>query len=197
MSNKLILYSIIFLGISLLIILFVPVKQAKHNTDKIQTLKNLSELATAEFHVTKIVKFNNHSFFGNRKILFETSAVLKAGVDLQKLNDNDIQVFNDSILIELPQPELLSLNMNSDSIKEKFVKTDVFRKPFSNAEKDKILAEGEKNIRDNIKTIGILESAKKNTIVFMETWLRLVGFSHISIHFKEPGQENDTTKSEN
>lgn len=175
------------------VLLFAPQKEIINSTDRIQTLKNLSELATAEYHVTKIVKFSDEKFYGDRKILFETSAILKAGVDLNGLKDSDFIIKHDTISLFLPQPKLLSLNMQSDSIHENFVKTGMFRKRFSNKDKDKILTAGEKSIRDNIQNIGIIRAAKENTKIFLETWLRLVGFNYINIYFRE---ENPNTKQE-
>ena len=179
--------SLIVIAASAGVLLFVPQKKVIKATDRIQTLKNLSELATAEYHVTKIVKFSDEKFYGDRKILFETSAILKAGVDLNGLKDSDFIIKQDTISLFLPQPELLSLNMQSDSIRETFVKTGIFRKGFSNKDKDKILTAGEKSIRDNIQNIGILQAAKENTQIFLETWLRLAGFNYINIYFREEG----------
>ncbi len=183
--RTLFIFSLIIIFLSGVVIFFIPDKKKIEPTEKIQTLKNLSELATAEYLVTKIVKHTDENLFGDRKILFETSAVLKAGVDLSELKDNDFIVKQDSVSLFLPQPQLLSLNMKPDSIKERYVKTGWLRKGFSNKEKDKILTAGEKSIRDNIKGIGILGAAKENTRVFLETWLRLAGFTHINIYFRE------------
>jgi len=177
--------SLILIAASIGVISFMPQKEVVDPTERIQTLKNLSELATAEYHVTKIVKFSDEKFYGNRKILFETSAVLKAGVDLNGLKDNDFVVKVDTISLFLPQPKLLSLNMQSDSIKETYIRTGLLRKGFSNKDKDKILVAGEKSIRENIEDIGILNAAQKNTKIFLETWLRLAGFKYINVYFRE------------
>lgn len=183
LMKKLFIFSIAVIGLSTLVLLFVPNKGKLTATEKIQALKNLSELATAEYVVTKIVKYNNDNFFGDKKILFETTAVLKAGVDLQNLQDENFKINGDSITLILPAPQLLSLNMHSDSIEQRFMKSGIFRRAFTNKDIDKILAEGEKSIRENIDNIGIIESARANTKVFLETWLRISGFKFITIHF--------------
>ncbi len=177
--------SIFIILVAVIIIIFVPQKtNNEEQYKKIDALKNLSELATTEFWITKIVQFEDNNFFGSKKILFETSATIKAGVKLDLIQDNDIQVKNDSVTIILPPPQLLSLNMNPDSIKEVFVKADVFRGNFSNKDKDVILTKGEISIRKSMDEIGIYEVAKNNTKIFMKSWLTMAGFQHVNIIYK-------------
>lgn len=196
LMRRLFYFSIGLIGISVLVLFFVPKKRKFTPAEKIQSLKNLSELATAEYVVTKIVKYNNDNFFGDRKILFETTAVLKAGVDLANLQDENFIVKKDSITLLLPAPQLLSLNMHSDSIKQRFIKSGAFRSAFSNKDIDKILAEGEKSIRENVEGIGIIETARENTKIFLETWLHISGFKFVSIQFLDIEPKTDKKQDE-
>ena len=54
-----------------------------------RTLKDLAELATVEYSVTKIVSYKDVAWYGDRKILFETAAIVKAGINLNELSDSD------------------------------------------------------------------------------------------------------------
>ena len=58
----------------------------------VRTLKDLAELATVEYSVTKIVSYKDVAWYGDRKILFEAAATVKAGIDMNELADQDIKV---------------------------------------------------------------------------------------------------------
>ena len=58
-------------------------------------LQTMSDLATAEYVVTKIIKANDNKTWykvGNRKILMSCKASLVAGIDLSKLTEKDIHI---------------------------------------------------------------------------------------------------------
>lgn len=171
--------------ISLVLLVIFPSIKKYPSKKEIMHLKNISELATAEYTVTKIVKFSDEKLWGDRKILFETTAVLKAGVELDNLQEEHITVVADSVSIFLPQPKLLSLDMKADMIKEKYNKTGILRSDFSNKEKDIILTAGEKSIRRDIDQTGIFKTSRLNTKLLFVSWLKLAGFNKVNIIFSE------------
>ena len=66
----------------------------KQMEEQVGKITSLTELGTVEYVVTKIVKANDNATwykFGDRKILFSCKAILKAGIDLSKLEDSDIK----------------------------------------------------------------------------------------------------------
>jgi hypothetical protein len=152
-------------------------------------LTSLTELGTVEYVISKIVKADDNATWyklGDRKILFSCKAILKAGIDLSNLAHNDIQTDYDakSISITLPKATLLSLNMKPEDITLVYEKTAITRASFSNQERDAILAQGEKDIRENVPTLGILTDAENNAKLFLESFLKQAGFTKINVEFK-------------
>jgi hypothetical protein len=78
-----------------------------------------AELGTVEYTVRQIIRNSDESwkFFGDRKVLFSVKSTLKAGIDLDKLSEEDIEVRGSQIKITLPQPEIVALNIKPDDIK--------------------------------------------------------------------------------
>jgi hypothetical protein len=115
-----------------------------------QGLKSLSDVGTVEYVVSKVVKADDNATwykFGDRKILFSCKASLKAGIDLSELSKESIEIngSKESISLVLPKAKLLSFNMKPDDIHLVYEKTAVTRFSFSNAERDMIMTQGEKD----------------------------------------------------
>ncbi|TFG80559.1 MAG: DUF4230 domain-containing protein [Chrysiogenales bacterium] len=153
-----------------------------------RTLKDLAELATVQYSVTKIVSYKDVAWYGDRKILFETAATVKAGIDLNELADQDIRLEGDrAVTISLPRPKILLFNMKPEHMREIFNESGILRSNFSNQEKDGLLSQGEKDIRAKVAGMNLLERAARNARTLIESWLTKTGFKTVNIVFKGKG----------
>jgi len=153
-----------------------------------RTLKDLAELATVEYSVTKIVSYKDVAWYGDRKILFETAATVKAGIDLNELADRDIALDSDAgVTVTLPRPRILLFNMKPEHMREIFNESGILRSDFSNQEKDALLSQGEKDIRAKVAGMDILERASRNARILVESWLKKMGFAAVRVVFQEKG----------
>lgn len=162
----------------------------KQMEEQVGKITSLTELGTVEYVVTKIVKANDNATwykFGDRKILFSCKAILKAGIDLSKLEDADIQanIEKKSISITLPRAELLSVNLKPENIKLIYEKTSITRSSFSNKERDAILAQGEADILKSVPDMGIFDDAESNAKLFLEAFFKQAGFTNVNIEFQK------------
>jgi hypothetical protein len=154
-----------------------------------RTLKDLAELATVQYSVTKIVSYKDVAWYGDRKILFETAATVKAGIDLNELADQDIKLEGDkSVTVSLPRPKILLFNMKPEHMREIFNESGILRSDFSNQEKDGLLSQGEKDIRAKVAAMDILERAARNARTLIESWLIKTGFETVHVVFKGRGR---------
>jgi hypothetical protein len=153
-----------------------------------RTLKDLAELATVEYSVTKVVSHKDVAWYGDRKILIETAAAVKAGIDLNELNDGDIRLDGDrAVSVTLPRPRILLFNMKPEHMREIFNESGMLRSDFSNEEKDALLSLGEKDIRAKVAEMDILERAARNARSLVESWLGRMGFTSVRVEFRAPG----------
>ncbi len=167
--------------------LVVPRKKVPPHVG-VRTLKDLAELATVEYSVTKIVSFKDVAWYGDRKILFEAAATVKAGIDLNDLSEQDIKQDNDSsVTVSLPAPKILLFNMKPENMKEIFNASGMLRSDFSNQEKDDLLSQGEKDIRAKVARMDILQRAGRNARILVESWLKKMGFQAVQVTFKGKG----------
>lgn len=158
-------------------------------SQKMAEMTEVAELGSVEYTVTKVVKASDDPSWykvGDRKILFNCTAYLKAGIDLNKLDMSKVVVDEEkkSVVLTLPKAELLSLNMPPDKSTLVYENIATFRSKFTTAEKNRLLQLGEKSIRNDVTNLGILADAEKNTSSFFKSLLAQLGFEIITIKFE-------------
>ena len=153
---------------------------------EILALQKMSDLATAEYVVTKIIKANDDKTWykaGDRKILMSCKASLLAGIDLAKITEKDIAIDGDNISLTLPHATLIYIDIKPEDVKTVYEDVSIFRTNFSSQEKDALATQAEKQIRESVDSLGILVTAETNATIFINNFLRKEGFKNINIHF--------------
>lgn len=154
---------------------------------RVRQMAETSELGTVEYTVKKIVKCDDQQRFtiGDRKILFQSTAYLKAGIKLDHFTADDIQIDEKIVTINLPHAELLSFNMLAEETITVFENYGFFRSRFSAEEQNEILTLGEKDIREDVPNLGILQDAERNAKDVFTALLTQMGFNQVNVNFKE------------
>ena len=172
----------------LLPVLFIncSAKKEKFKMQEILALQKMSDLATAEYVVTKIIKANDDKTWykaGDRKILMSCKASLLAGIDFAKITEKDIAIDGDNISLTLPHATLIYIDIKPEDVKTVYEDVSIFRTNFSSLEKDALAMQAEKQIRESVDSLGILVTAETNATIFINNFLRKEGFKNINIHF--------------
>ena len=152
----------------------------------VMALQNMSQLATAEYVVTKIIKASDENTWykaGNRKILLSCKASLVAGVDLSKLTANDVTINNKDITVILPRAKLLYVNIKPEDIKTTYEDISLFRTKFSSEEKNDLAIQAEKQITESASGLGVLVTAETNATLFIDNYLKNLGYKNIHVRF--------------
>jgi hypothetical protein len=159
-------------------------RDEKKPTDIIHQLQEMSDMATVEYTISKVVKVDDAPGwykYGERKLLISCKARIKAGISMAEILEDDISVSGNSITLYIPQSRVISLNMDPESIHEEYSKTGLFRSTFTNEERYNFLQQAEKEIKENIAEMGILARADAHAVSFFESWLRLMGFEQVHV----------------
>ncbi len=158
----------------------------------VSKIQKASKLATAEFTLNKavvatkgktflwIIELNEAIFVAN------TQAIIKAGIDLEKLKKSDVEINGTTIRIALPYVEILNFSYPIDKVViDESITEDAFMNKFSVKDYDNILEEAELKIREVIPYLGIEDATKQKTRALLETLLRSLGYTEIYLEFKE------------
>lgn len=160
-------------------------KQKKQN-DILFSLKEMSDLATVEYTVTKIIKANDDKTWyklGDRKILMSCEANIKAGIDMSSISQKNFIIDGKDVELKLPSPKVISLSIPAETIKVEYQDISLFRDPFKAAERDQLASQAEAQIRNSIDSLGILQQAKVNTSLFINNLLVKLGYESIKITY--------------
>lgn len=169
----------------LLATLFACGKDEKIPETEVYTIRTVGTLSTTEYTLSKILHWDDEGEwykFGDRKILIRCRATVKAGVDLNKIKDQDIEVNGSKITIQLPPPEIVSFDMNPDHIRTEMEEVNGMRSNFSQIDKTRVLKKGEESIRKDLAKLNILEEAEQNAKTFVIDFYKNQGFEEIIVH---------------
>jgi Protein of unknown function (DUF4230) len=159
-------------------------KSASAKQREILAIREMSELATAEYIVTKIIKASDDQTWykaGDRKILMSCRAYIKAGIDLSAISEENIHTDGNNITIQIPHAKIISLNMPPEDIVLEYQDIDLLRSPFKSSERDALAAQAEVQIRNGAEATGILQTAEANAKSFLTDFLQRAGYTGITI----------------
>jgi len=161
-------------------------KRVPTPAETVATLQEMEKLATVEYTISKVVKASdNKSWYkiGDRKILITCEATVKAGINMKGITEKNITTSGKTIRIQLPPPEVLSVNLPPEGIRVAFEEVSFFREQFTSAERDDLLKQAEEQIRNSGSELGIITQAKTNTQLFLSKFLLQLGFEKVEISF--------------
>lgn len=171
-------------------------KSPAEQKQSILALREMSDLVTVEYVVTKIIKANDNQTWykaGDRKILMSCRASIKAGIDLSAIQADNINLTNKSITLQIPPAKIIALDMPAENIVVEYQDIDLFRSPFKAGERDALAAQAEAQIRSGTEAMGILQSAEANAKQVLTDFLKRLGYTDITIQ-TAANQSNNNKK---
>ena len=156
---------------------------------EIEAITAMKQLSLVEYRVSKIIKADDEGAWykiGERKILLSCTAYLKAGIDLATFGPDDVDVdwTGKRVSVTIPHATLLSLDMPASEIRQEYDHVTMLRQSFTAEERNALLRQGEKQIRDSVPPLGILEKADENARRFFESVFQKMGFESVEVSFR-------------
>jgi hypothetical protein len=149
----------------------------------ISKMNDMSNLGTIEYSLTKIVQVDDKQWYsiGPRKLLISCKAYVKAGINFKDIKIIDINDSLKSIKIEIPDAKILIVSIPPSDIKVINTHVGLLRANFTNVELNDIQKQAEIDINNKIQDLNILSEAKKNGKLFLQNFLKSLGFEKILI----------------
>lgn len=160
--------------------------QIPRQAETLVALQQMQDIATVEYTLSKVVKASDDATWfkwGDRKILITCEATVKAGVDFSEIKPKYLQQEGKTILLQLPPPKILSVNLLPQNIRVAYQEIDFFRDHFSLQEQNDLMKQAEKQIIAQSNKMGILQEAEKNTKIWLTSYLEKLGYENIDIQF--------------
>ena len=174
-------------------IFYMHMKAQPHVDAKglMERLEESSELTVEKSYYTGIVRFSEGTvpLINKNGFSMKYEAELDAGFDLE---DVSIEVTDNAVVVTVPKAEILSIDIDPDSLEFYDNKTSLFKTDRKEATK-KALQEAEKDAEENASRKGVLEAADKRAEVIFKGILEGgVGNRDIIVLQKDSGQNNNT-----
>ena len=158
----------------------------------ISKIKSTAKLATTETIIDKVViGQKERKIFGlvkisNAEFVAYSQAIVKTGIDLTKIERNDIKIDGNIIELELPSIEVLDFAYPFERyvIDTVLSDNDIFNK-IDVIDQEDFFRKAEVDIRKHLKYMGITEQTQENTRKLMEGLLKNLGYEEIYISFAD------------
>ncbi len=156
----------------------------------LESVRELARLETVSFHMERVVELKDEQrpAFGLLKaqdaILLVAAADVSAGVDLQSLKAEDVEVDREarSVKLKLPAPSVFSVALDEEHTYVHSRTTDLLAKR-------KLDLEGQarrlavQDLEEAAKKAGILKRAQAGAQRTLESLLKSLGYEHVEIEF--------------
>ncbi|GAA0335019.1 hypothetical protein GCM10008967_27310 [Bacillus carboniphilus] len=167
----------------------------KESTPFVEHIQDLATLATAEAHIKVILEQEDNKLFGKdikwnipgtkRELLLVVPATVIAGVDLQEIRKNDVQVNEKKkeISIVLPQATFIQPPaIQMDQVKT-FSDEGLFRGQVEWAEGFDLAAEAQATIEKEAIEVGLLEKAEISAEKVLNEFFGHLGYT-VNVSYK-------------
>jgi Protein of unknown function (DUF4230) len=147
----------------------------------VQSIRSLSRIETSQYTVERVLTGESTGAlppFTSDKILFIARGEVIAGVDLQKLTEDDVQVVSDTVTIRLPAPEILSSRLDNEKSRVYDRQTGIFTKADPNLE-SQVRQRAEEEIKSAALEDGILDKARENAETTLRTLLHSLKYDNV------------------
>ena len=146
----------------------------------IQQVQTLSQLVTVQYVLEKVVVLEDVKWFGENRVLLVAHGAVKAGVDLQRLKLEDLQVSGKKIRIRLPPAQITDAYLDDKQTRVverttgllRFFDKDLEQTARQNAVDD---------IRRAARTAGILKDADDRARAQLGNLFTQMGFESVEI----------------
>ena len=156
----------------------------------ISKIQSTAKLATTETIIDKVVIGNKEKRLaglvkiGNAEFVAYSQAIVKTGIDLKKIEREDVVIDGNIIEMDLPAVEVLDFAYPFEryEIDTVLSDNDIFNK-IDVIDQEVFFRQAEIDIRNHLKYMGIIEQTQENTRKLMESMLKNLGYEEIYISF--------------
>lgn len=125
----------------------------------LRQVQTLSQLVTVKYVMEKIVVMEDAKWFGDNRVLLVANGIVKAGVNLENIKPEDLQVSEKKVVIRLPNPQITDAYLDDRQTRVVERTTGLLRTFDKNLEQNarQIAVD---DIRRAARTAGILKDAE-------------------------------------
>jgi hypothetical protein len=144
----------------------------------VEQVQALSDLVTVKYVLEKVVILEDTKWYGENRVLLLAHGVVKAGVDLKRLQPDDVTISGKTIFLRLPPPQITDAYLD-DKQSQVIDHTTGLLRVFDKNLEQTARQNAVDDIRRAARTDGILDEADKRAKLELALFLREAGFERI------------------
>ncbi len=149
-----------------------------NTTSVVHEVQSLSEIITVKYVMDKVVVLEDVKWYGDSRVLLLAHGVVKAGIDLKRLQPSDVKISGKTISVRLPVPQITDAYLDDKATQVIDHSTGLLRAFDKDLEQT-----ARQNAVDDIARAarkgGILDDADKRARAELETFLKRAGFESV------------------
>jgi len=147
-------------------------------------LKSAAELSTAEMSYTGVLHYEDGKFLAKKAFYLIYQADVRAGIDFEKFNQDNVIVSDTTITITLPKVEIFETNIKEDALVTVDEKKSIFN-PESKEDLQKALLDAKADLDLNLDAKTLIAKATEEAKKFIEKFIRpYIGDRVLDIKFQ-------------
>lgn len=156
--------------------------ESKHQL-LLDRVESMGKLELVKYRISDVLEHKNKTpFLPDASVLLVIKADAVGCIDLTKIKSEHIQVYGDSAVIQLPEPEICYIKIDHKSSRVYDTKMAFFREADL---VDEAYKNAEQKISDEVRESDILQQTRANALNVLRPILTGLGFSKMTLTFKQ------------
>jgi len=144
----------------------------------VQQVQSLSEIITVKYVIEKVVVLEDVKWYGENRVLLLAHGVVKAGIDLKRLQPSDVTISGKTITIRLPMPQITDAYLDDKATQVIDHSTGLLRS-FDKDMEQTARQEAVEEVSLAAREGGILKDADARAKTELETFFKRAGFESV------------------
>lgn len=148
---------------------------------RLARLQEESRLVFVEYTLREICGSKDQTVWrilGDKEVLYSLTAHVTAGIETSRIRPDALAIASDStVVLTLPHCEVFDVNIPNSEVRHVYERITGISSDLTAAERNAVLAEGEKQVKLTIRKLGIIPQAEAKAEVFFRSMLSQAGYN--------------------
>jgi len=152
----------------------------------VRQVQSLAQLVTVRYVLEKVVAAEDVKWYGQNRLLLLAHGVVKAGVDLTRVQPGDVEIAGDRLVLRLPAPRVTDAYLDESQTRVIDRETGLLRR-FDKEMEQMARQTALREIRLAAHEAGILREAEEQAREQLTRFFQGAGFREVRVEFHRPG----------
>ena len=149
-----------------------------NTTSVVHEVQSLSDLVTVKYVLNKVVVLEDVKWYGENRVLLLAQGVVKAGIDLKRLQPEDVSIAGKKITLRLPPPQITDAYLD-DTASQVIDHTTGLLRAFDKDLEQSARQNAVDDIARAARNSGILAEADKRGREELQNFFKRAGFASV------------------